>query len=92
MITWDDTKRHRNLAKHGLDFVGAETVFDGPVMTEDDARLAYGEQRINLIGLLHGRVVSMTYTERGNDLHIISLRQATSHEARQFARWVSSHP
>ncbi|EXJ14875.1 hypothetical protein D779_2081 [Imhoffiella purpurea] len=67
-------------------------MFDGPVMTEEDARLAYGEQRINLIGMLHGQVVHLTYTERGDDLHIISLRKASSHETRQFARWVSSHP
>ena len=91
MVTWDESKRRANLAKHGLDFIGAEAVFDGPVMTEDDARLAYGEQRINLIGMLHGAMVFMTYTDRGDDLHIISLRPATSHEIRQFARWISCH-
>jgi len=53
MITGDDTKRRANIAKHSLDFVGADAVFDGPVMTEEDARLAYGKPRINLIGLLH---------------------------------------
>lgn len=88
MITWDDTKRRANMAKHGLDFVGAEAVFDGPVMTEEDARLAYGEPRTNLIGLLHGSVVFMTYTERGDDLHIISLRPATRHEAQRYVRTI----
>ena len=46
--------------------------------------MAYGEQRINLLGWVAGQVVHMTYTERGEDLHIISLRKATKHEARYY--------
>ena len=59
-------------------------MFDGPVITQEDDRLAYGEQRINLLGWLAEHVVHMTYTERGEDLHIISLRKATKHEARYY--------
>ena len=46
--------------------------------------MAYGEMRINLLGLLFGQVVHMTYTERGEDLHVISLRTATTHETRYY--------
>lgn len=84
MVTWNEPKRRSNLKEHGLDFVGCERVFDGPVITQEDDRLAYGEQRINLIGSLAGQVVHMTYTERGEDLHVISLRKATKHEARHY--------
>lgn len=28
MITWDENKRQANLAKHGIDFAEAETIFD----------------------------------------------------------------
>jgi uncharacterized protein len=84
MFTWDEAKRLLNLKAHELDFVGCEVVFNGPVITQEDDRLAYGEMRINLLGLLQGIVVHMTYTERGDDVHIISLRKATKHEARQF--------
>ena len=84
MLTWDEPKRKRNVKEHGLDFVGCESVFDGPVITQEDDRLGYGEQRINLLGLLAGQVVNMTYTERGDDLHVISLRKATKHEARRY--------
>jgi uncharacterized DUF497 family protein len=84
MVTWDESKRKRNIQDHGFDFAGSESVFDGPVITQEDDRLAYGEQRINLIGLLAGQVVNMTYTERGDDLHVISLRKATKHEARYY--------
>jgi uncharacterized DUF497 family protein len=66
-------------------------VFDHPVVTQEDSRMAYGEQRINLLGWLHGRVVHMTYTERGEDLHVISLREATRHEARSYFKAVSEN-
>jgi hypothetical protein len=90
MVTWDDPKRLLNLKDHKLDFVGCEAVFDGPVVTKEDDRIAYGEMRINLLGLLDGRVVHMTYTERGEDVHVISLRKATKHEAREFFSQVHS--
>ncbi len=84
MVTWDEAKRQSNLREHGLDFAGCEAVFDGPVIANEDNRLAYGEQRINLIGVLAGLVVHLTYTERGDDLHVISLRKATKHETRNY--------
>ena len=82
MPTWDERKRQSNLKNHGLDFLGCEAVFDGPVVTWDDDRVAYGELRINLLGWLNGMVVHLTYTERQDDLHVISLRKAEKHEIR----------
>jgi len=89
VVTWDDRKRQANLRHHGLDFEGCEAVFDGPVVTAEDSRRAYGEQRINLLGWLQDRVVHMTYTERGETLRVISLREATKHEARYYFQAVS---
>ena len=86
MATWDESKRLRNIKNHELDFVGCESVFDGPVVTWEDARVAYGEQRINLLGWLHGVVVHMTYTERSDEPHIIGLRKAEKHEIRRYAK------
>ena len=89
MPTWDEAKRLRNVKVHELDFVGCEAVFDTPVVTWDDDREAYGEQRINLLGWFEGIVVHMTYTERGDEPHIISLRRAEKHEIRRYAKEVS---
>lgn len=89
MITWNEAKRQSNLRKHGLDFVGCEAVFDGPVISDEDDRLPYGEQRICLIGWLNGRVVHLTYTERDGNLHIISLRKVTRHELERYKQAVS---
>ena len=89
MSTWDETKRLRNIKAHGLDFVGCEAVFDSPVVSWEDVREVYGEQRINLLGWLFGFVVHMTYTERGDEPHVISLRKAEKHEIRRYAKEVS---
>jgi uncharacterized DUF497 family protein len=89
VVTWDERKRQANVSRHGLDFEGCEAVFDHPVVTNEDSRLAYGEHRINLLGWLQGRVIHMTYTERGESLHVISLREATQHEARYYFKALS---
>ena len=84
MITWDESKRKLNLKKHGVDFRGAEAIFDGPTVTAEDNRMSYGEQRLVTLGILNGVVVSMTYTEREEDLRIISIRKALNHEKRFY--------
>ena len=86
MPTWDEAKRLRNLKLHGLDFNACEAVFDGPVVTWEDDREVYGEHRIYLLGWLNGIVVHMTYTERGDEPHVISLRKAAKHEIRRYAK------
>lgn len=91
MITWDEPKRQSNIKDHGWDFVGCDAVFDYPVISEEDTREAYGEQRINLIGWLRESIVHMTYTERGEDLHVISLRKATPHEIKRYRQALSRH-
>ncbi len=86
MPTWDESKRLRNIKRHGLDFIGCEAVFVGPVVTWEDDREVYGEHRISLLGWLNGIVVQMTYTERGDEPHDISLRKAEKHEIRRYAK------
>lgn len=90
MLNWDEAKRLANIREHGLDFVGCAAVFDGPVVTKEDDRLRYGEQRINLLGWLAAQVIHMTYTERGDDCHVISLRKATRHETRDYFSHIHS--
>ncbi len=84
MFAWDDTKRRANLKKHGIDFVDAEKNFRGATFTAEDTREDYGEQRFLTLGLLDDQVVSVTHTERGNDIRIISIRKATKYEARYY--------
>ena len=84
MFAWDETKRRANLKKHGIDFLDAEKIFSGITLTAEDTREAYGERRSLTLGLLEDQVVSVTHTERGDDIRIISIRKATKHEARYY--------
>jgi uncharacterized protein len=59
------------------------------VVTAEDTRLPYGEQRLVTLGLLNGVVVSMTYTERKEDMRIISIRKALRHETHFYLSQIS---
>lgn len=84
MFAWDEAKRRENLRKHKIDFSDAEKVFRGLTFTVEDDRETYGEQRFLTLGLLEDQVVSVTHTERGEEIRLISIRKATKHEARLY--------
>ena len=85
-LDWDADKRLTNLRKHSLDFVDAETVFDGYTVTIEDVRRSYHEQRFLTFGLLQGQVVAVAHTERSDRIRIISMRKASKHEERAYYR------
>jgi uncharacterized DUF497 family protein len=76
---WDEAKRQTNLAKHGLDFLDAEVVIEGPHIL-DEARSVGDELRRMAIGVLDGRYVTIIFTERNGALRVISLRKARRRE------------
>jgi uncharacterized DUF497 family protein len=85
MITWDEPKRRDNLRKHGLDFAELESVFDGPMVTVEDARQRYGELRLQSLGMWRGRVVFLVWTPRDDDVaHLISCRHADRQETHDY--------
>lgn len=86
MITWDEDKRLKNIARHGIDFVDAEIIFDYPMLTREDDRERYGEQRLQSLALLEGRVVFVVWTERESGAHIISIRKAEKHEQKIYSQ------
>ena len=79
-FVWDERKRLSNLEKHGIDFVGCESIFEGLTVTMEDDRFDYGEQRFVTLGLLEGRVVVVVHTEADKMVRIISIRKATKRE------------
>lgn len=88
-FTWDENKRRTNLRKHKIDFIDAEAVFDGYIVTVEDRRVDYGEQRFVTFGLLEGRVVAITHTESEHTIRIISIRKATRHEQASYFSAIS---
>lgn len=82
---WDEEKNGENVRKHGLDFSDAVEVFDGPMLTDVDARADYGETRFISLGFLKNFVVVVVYTEQDEDtVRIISARKALKHERERF--------
>ena len=80
-FTWSERKRAINIKQHGLDFVDASRVFEGATFTFEDDRFAYGEQRLETLGLLAGIPVSIVHTETEHEIRVISFRKATTREA-----------
>ncbi|TFI55125.1 BrnT family toxin [Mastigocladus laminosus UU774] len=87
---WDEAKRLANLDKHGIDFIDVPDVFDGDIVTVEDDRYSYGEQRFITFGVLQGRVIAVVHTNRGECIRIISARKATKYEQRTYLKEVSN--
>jgi hypothetical protein len=83
-FTWSEAKRRLNIEQHGLDFVDAPRVFEGPTYTYEDDRFDYSEQRFVTLGILDEFVVSIVHTETSRVIRIISLRKATKYEQAIF--------
>lgn len=84
MVTYDEPKRQINLSRHGIDLAEVETVFDAPMLTEEDDRAAYGEQRLKSTCFLQGRVVVLIWTERETCPHFISCRYGDKRETDEY--------
>jgi uncharacterized DUF497 family protein len=80
---WDEARRLSNLAKHGLDFLDVDLLFDGPVL-QAEARTVQGEQRWLATGMIDGFAVTVIFTRRGEVLRIISLRSARHAERARY--------
>jgi len=59
----------------------AATAFNDKFAVEwIDEREDYGEERSVLLGMTGGQLLYVAYTERGDNIRIISARRATRHE------------
>jgi uncharacterized DUF497 family protein len=83
---WDPEKEKANLAKHDVSFVEAMTIFGDPLeLTIADPYHSEEEFRFLSVGLPSGgRLLVVAYTERGERIRIISAREATAKERREY--------
>ncbi len=91
MTSCDEPKRRRNIGLHGLDFEGAEAIWDNFTITREDTREDYGEKRMVTFGILSGDVVVLVHTDRDRDMHVISLRKAEPYEARYYFETIEEY-
>lgn len=85
-FTWDPNKSEANFDKHAVSFNEAATVFSDPLsITFDDPDHSYEEQRYIMIGLSSlGRLLFVSHTEIDDIIRIISARQLTRNERKQY--------
>lgn len=82
---WDVNKADSNFAKHGVTFDMARGVFSDAFGYELlDERENHGEARFNLIGFSDGRLLFVTYVQRGDTIRIISARRAEPLERKRY--------
>lgn len=81
---WDAAKNEANIVKHGIDFVRAVQIFEGPVQRFEDDRQDYGEVRYRIVGAVDGVELTVIGTERGEAMRIISARRARRDERRDY--------
>jgi uncharacterized protein len=83
---WDPSKAQENLLNHGISFEEATTVFGDPLAgTIPDPDHSTGEARFLTIGwTANGRLIVVSHTEEGDTIRVISAREATSHERKQY--------
>ena len=84
---WDTAKAESNLKKHKISFLEAIAVFaDLFALTQYDHTDEYGEVRWLITGVIQSGIVTIVYVERGERFRIISAREATQHERRNYYR------
>lgn len=90
-MSYDPSKREINLAQHGIDLADCDGIFDNPMLTKQDTRADYGEDRLISLGWLHGKIVVLVWTDREDGPRFISCREATSHERKAYAKAYPAH-
>ena len=83
---WDENKAKQNGNKHGVSFEEAATVFGDPLSrTIADPSHSQDEDRFVILGESHGRrLLVVVFTERGENIRIISARRASRREKKDY--------
>ena len=82
-FTYDLHKSRKNMAKHGIDFVQAQRLWDDPNRQEVPAR-KIDEERSMVIGRIEDKVWTAIITYRDDVIRIISVRSARKEEIERY--------
>lgn len=83
-VTFDPAKDATNRCKHGVSLSLAEEIDWPEVMAKPDTRRDYGEVREIGYTVIGDRLYCVVFTQRGDTMHVISLRKANSREVRNY--------
>jgi uncharacterized DUF497 family protein len=80
---FDETKSSSNKAKHGIDFIAAQALWDDALRLETPA-LSSDEPRSQVVGKVGDKVWSAFITNRNENIRIISVRRARENEEEKY--------
>ncbi|MFL9872335.1 BrnT family toxin [Paraburkholderia megapolitana] len=83
-ITFDQDKNLSNVEKHGVRLNAAALLDWSSVVAFVDTRRDYGEVREVGFGIIENRLYCVVFTQRGNAMHIISMRKANKREVKSY--------
>jgi uncharacterized DUF497 family protein len=88
-LSWDEAKRQRNLAKHGLDFAHAHWVLESAHRLDVEV-MRGGELRVQSFSYVMNvlAVLTVVHTDRDGAARIISFRRAGSEEREVYREWL----
>jgi len=88
VFDWDPAKAVANLAKHGVTFEEALTVFMDPMARiHGDPDHSKAERREIIVGhSIHQQLLLVSFVERGEKVRLISSRLATKRERRDYEK------
>lgn len=83
---WDPSKAAANVRKHGVRFAEAVGVFsDDYAITIEDTESDPHERRLVTLGMgIKGRVLTVVYSYRGENIRFISARPASKLEREHY--------
>jgi uncharacterized DUF497 family protein len=85
VFEFDPDKSAQNAAKHGIDFVAAQALWEnGPVVVASNQNAL--EPRQLVIGRIGDRIWTAITTMRGDRTRIISVRRARANEEQVYER------
>lgn len=83
---WDEGKAAANLARHGVSFVEAKTVFGDPLYVDfyDPDHSSNEHRYIIIVESGRGRLLLVSYAERGDVVRLISSREVSPAERKAY--------
>jgi len=84
LYEWDEAKRKSNIARHGVDFTVMEALgWDTAIINPDDRT---SEPRWVAYGFIGVRLYVVVFTERGDNIRLISLCKANQREETRYGQ------
>lgn len=88
-MEWDESKRKRNITKHGLDFSNANCVLESPFRLDIDT-IRNNENLTQSFAYVYNYLAVLSVVHTGSENRIISFRKASREEREVYHEWLAN--